>query len=246
MNAMLTSLSSVGVRRDNRWLVHNFDLTIRRGEIVSLVGPNGGGKTTVAKIVAGALPPDIGSVERAKGIRIGYVPQKVNIGSTLPITVRRLMKLSQNKKRNEIDAMLSKLNIQNLADSPVQLLSGGEFQRAFLARALLRKPDLLILDEPSTGLDFSGEADLYNHIVNVRDALNCGILLVCHDLHIVLAKSDNVVCMNVHICCTGKPKQIISDEEFIKLFGGETAQSHAFYLHHHDHSHKLDGSVSAS
>ena len=198
----------------------------------------------MAKIVAGALHPDSGSVERAEGIQVGYVPQRVHIDSTLPITVKRLMKLSQNKQESEIDEMLSRLKIQKLADFPVQRLSGGEFQRALLARALLRKPDLLILDEPSTGLDFSGEADLYNHIVDVRDSFNCGILLVCHDLHIVLAKSDTVVCLNVHICCTGKPKHIISDEEFIKLFGSDTAQSHALYLHHHDHSHNLDGSVS--
>ncbi len=246
MNSMLTNLNSVGVRRNKRWLVRDFDMTIRRGEIVSLIGPNGGGKTTVAKIVAGALLPDVGSVEKAKGIRVGYVPQRVHIESTLPMTVRRLMKLSQNKKRSEIDAMLSLLEIQNLADSPVQRLSGGEFQRALLARALLRKPDLLILDEPSTGLDFSGEADLYNNIVDVRDTFNCGILLASHDLHIVLAKSDTVVCLNVHICCTGKPKQIIGEEEFIKLFGDEAAQSHAFYPHQHDHSHNLDGSISVS
>ena len=246
MNSLLASLQSVGVQRSKRWLVRDISFSIRRGEIVSLIGPNGSGKTTVAKVLAGSLRPDVGSVERAEGIRVGYVPQRVNIDSTLPLTVRRLMKLSQNGSNQQIDGTLAELDILRLSESPVQNLSGGELQRALFARALLRNPDLLILDEPSQGLDFTGEAKLFNHISEVRDRLNCGILLVCHDLHFVMAKTDTVVCLNGHICCTGKPEHIVSDDEFVKLFGSEAKQSHALYPHHHDHSHHLDGSIASS
>ncbi len=243
MSSILTKLKSVGVQRNKRWLIHNINLTVNRGEIVSVIGPNGAGKSTVGKIVAGSMLPDVGTVERAKGIRVGYVPQKVHIDSTLPMTVRRLVQMSRVKQSQEIDEMLSQLRILSLVDSPVQDLSGGEFQRALLARVLLTKPDLLILDEPTTGLDFAGEANLYQHIEDVRDSYNCGVLLICHDLHIVLANTNRVVCLNVHVCCSGKPKKIVGDEAFIQLYGQEVADSHAVYLHDHDHSHNLDGSI---
>ena len=241
---LLAALHSVGVQRNGRWLVKDIDLAVHRGEVVSLIGPNGSGKTTVTKVLANSINPDVGTVERAKGIRIGYVPQKINIDSTLPITVRRLMNVPQQIDDRKIDEALDRLDIRPLRDSPVQRLSGGEFQRALFARALLRNPDLLILDEPAQGLDFQGEAKLYRQISDIREQMNCGILLVCHDLHVVMAQTDTVICMNVHICCTGSPTQVKSDEAYLSLFGHqEDEHSHAVYTHTHNHSHHLDGSV---
>ena len=243
MDTMLAGLQSAGVVRNGRWLIKNIDLSIRRGEIVSLIGPNGSGKTTVAKVLSGSITLDRGSVEIKNGIRIGYVPQRVAIDPTLPITVRRLMTISENFCAREVEEALDEMKILNCADQQVQELSGGEFQRALFARALLRKPDLLVLDEPSQGLDFNGEIKLYNQIVDIRDRLNCGILLVCHNLHLVMAKTDTVVCINRHICCAGAPVHVVNDHSFEALFGQEAAHSHALYKHRHDHSHLPDGSI---
>ena len=240
---MLAGLQSAGVIRKGRWLIRDIDLSIGRGEIVSLIGPNGSGKTTVTRLLSGSIEPDSGSVFRDYGIRVGYVPQRISIGPTLPITVHRLMNLNGKFSASEVDEALDEMNILNLARQSVQELSGGEFQRVLIARALLRKPDLLLLDEPSQGLDFKGETKLYNQIVEIRDRLNCGILLVCHNLHIVMAKTDTVVCINRHICCAGTPVHVVNEKSFEELFGQEAARTHALYIHHHDHNHLLDGSI---
>ena len=242
-HSILASLQSVGVRRNNQWLVQNIDLTVHRGEIVSLIGPNGSGKTTVTKILAGSLQPDFGRVQRSPNIKIGYVPQNVTLNSSLPMTVQRLMNVPHPVDRSELIEVLDELNIQHLANSPVQKLSGGEFQRVLLARALLRKPDLMILDEPTQGLDVHGETLLFNRIANIRDRMNCGILIVRHDLHLVMVQTDTVVCMNVHICCTGTPKRVQENEAYLNLFGAKALEGRALYSHKHDHDHRLDGSI---
>ena len=244
-NSLLARLSSIGVRRNEQWLVQDIDLAIHRGEIVSLIGPNGSGKTTLTKVLAKSITPDTGTVELATNIRIGYVPQRINIAPTLPMTVRRLMKVPQQVTNREIGVALKELNIQHLVDSQVQRLSDGEFQRALFARAILRQPDLLILDEPAQGLDFQGEGKLYDKIADVRDQLNCGVLLVSHDLHLVMAKTDTVVCINRHICCTGTPELVQNNEAYLALFGPRAVSAtHAVYTHSHDHNHQLDGSIS--
>lgn len=243
----LAKMQSVGVWRNGRWLVQDIDLAIHRGEIVSLIGPNGSGKTTITKVLSNSIKPDTGTVEKAKNITIGYVPQQIHIDSTLPMTVRRLMKIPRHIDDQEIDQTLSDLNMYHLANSQIQKLSGGEFQRVLFARALLRKPDLLILDEPSQGLDIHGEAKLYKRIAQARDYLNCGILLVCHNLHVVMAQTDTVVCINVHVCCTGTPEHVKTNEAYLNLFGvGDSAHSHALYTHSHNHTHHLDGSINDS
>lgn len=243
MRSLLAGMHSVGVWRNGRWLVQNIDLAIHRGEILSLIGPNGSGKTTVTKVLANAIQPDTGTVERSPGLRIGYVPQKIQIDSTLPMTVKRLMNFPDAVSEKAVREVLAKLRIDHLLRSPVQKLSGGEFQRALFARALLRNPDLLILDEPSQGLDIHGEAKLYEEIADIKNQLNCGVLLVCHNMHLVMAKTDTVICMNVHICCTGTPEHVKNNEAYLQLFGPDSAASHATYAHSHDHSHRLDGSV---
>lgn len=246
MDSLLAGLQAASVIRNGQWLIRDIDLSINRGEIVSVIGPNGSGKTTVAKVLSGSIVPDRGSVIKNSGIRIGYVPQRVGIDPTLPMTVRRMMNINGKFTTPEVDEALGEMEILNSANQPVQELSGGEFQRALFARALLRKPDLLLLDEPSQGLDFQGEINLYNQIVDIRDRLNCGILLVCHNLHMVMAKTDTVICINRHICCAGTPVHVVNDQSFVDLFGPEAARSHALYQHQHDHSHLPDGSISTA
>lgn len=239
----LVEIAGAGARRGGRWLVEGVDLTIRRGEIVTLIGPNGSGKSTTAKMITGVLKPDAGSVTRRADLRIGYVPQKLAIDWTLPLTVRRLMTLASPHSNAEIDAALAAVGIPHLGRADVQNLSGGEFQRALLARAMIRKPDLLVLDEPVQGVDFSGEAALYALISKIRDETRCGVLLISHDLHVVMAATDTVVCLNGHVCCTGSPRTVFDSAEYKQLFGPRAAEQLALYEHHHDHVHLPDGRV---
>ncbi|WP_329605596.1 metal ABC transporter ATP-binding protein [Rhizobium alarense] len=239
----LVSLSGVGVRRQGRWLVRGVDLTIAPGEIVTLIGPNGSGKSTTAKAAIGVLKADEGRVTRKPSLRVGYVPQKLAVDWTLPLTVERLMTLTQPLPNREIDAALAATGIGHLARADVQHLSGGEFQRALLARAIARKPDLLVLDEPVQGVDFSGEIALYDLIKTIRNTTGCGILLISHDLHVVMAETDTVVCLNGHVCCTGTPESVSRSPEYVRLFGSRAAETLALYTHHHDHTHLPDGRV---
>lgn len=239
----IVTVRGAGVRRGEKWLVEGIDLDIRRGEIVTLIGPNGSGKSTTAKLVTGVVKPDIGSVERAGPLRIGYVPQQLAIDWTLPLSVKRLMTLTGRHTRSEIKAALEAVGITHLADAEVQHLSGGEFQRALMARAMIRKPDLLVLDEPVQGVDFSGEIALYELIKRIRDETRCGVLLISHDLHVVMAETDTVVCLNGHVCCTGSPASVARSPEYLKLFGARAAATLAIYQHHHDHTHLPDGRV---
>ena len=239
----LVEMRGVGVRRSGRWLVRGIDLTLRRGEIVTLIGPNGSGKSTTARSAIGVLTPDEGTVRRAAKLTIGYVPQKLSIDWTLPLSVERLMTLTKPATRSAVEAALARVGIGHLARSEVHHLSGGEFQRALLARAMLRKPDLLVLDEPVQGVDFSGEVALYDLISDIRDSEGCGILLVSHDLHVVMAKTDTVVCLNGHVCCQGSPQSVASSPAYQRMFGPRAAETLAIYAHHHDHAHLPDGRV---
>jgi zinc transport system ATP-binding protein len=239
----LVSLSNVGVRRSGRWLVRGIDFSVRRGEIVTLIGPNGSGKSTSAKAAIGVLKPDEGSVSRAAGLRVGYVPQKLAVDWTLPLTVQRLMTLTGPLSASEVEAGLDAVGIRHLAKAEVQHLSGGEFQRALLARAVARKPDLLVLDEPVQGVDFGGEIALYDLIKDIRNSTGCGILLISHDLHVVMAATDTVICLNGHVCCRGTPQAVSRSPEYVRLFGSRAAESLALYSHDHDHSHLPDGRV---
>ncbi len=239
----LVDVAGAGVRRDGRWLVEGVDVTIRKGEIVTLIGPNGSGKSTTAKLVTGVLKPDAGTVSRKSGLRIGYVPQKLSIDWTMPLTVRRLMSLTGSYPKADVDAALAATGVAHLANAEVQHLSGGEFQRALLARAMIRKPDLLVLDEPVQGVDFSGEVALYDLIGQIRDETGCGILLISHDLHVVMAATDTVICLNGHVCCRGTPESVARSPEYLSLFGARAADALAVYQHHHDHTHLPDGRV---
>jgi len=239
----LVSLGGAGVYRAGRWLVRGVDLTVERGEIVTLIGPNGSGKSTTAKMALGILKPDEGTVTRAARLSVGYVPQKVNIDWTLPLTVGRFMHLTGRVPDGAVGAAMAETGIAHLRDAQVRTLSGGEFQRAMLARAIARKPDLLVLDEPVQGVDFTGEIALYELIKTIRDDLGCGVLLISHDLHVVMAATDRVICLNGHVCCSGTPTAVASSREYQALFGARAAPTLAVYEHHHDHTHLPDGRV---
>ncbi|MGE7370908.1 ATP-binding cassette domain-containing protein [Neorhizobium sp. NPDC001467] len=238
----LVVLAGAGIRRSGRWLVRGVDLSINRGEIVTLIGPNGAGKSTSAKMAIGVLRADEGRVTRKSGLTIGYVPQKLAVDWTMPLSVRRLMRLTGKLTDTALMAALTEVGIPHLVDAEVRHLSGGEFQRALLARAIARNPDLLVLDEPVQGVDFAGESALYELIRTIRNRTGCGILLISHDLHMVMADTDTVICLNGHVCCRGTPEAVSRSDDYRRLFG-TVGGGLAVYSHHHDHMHLPDGRV---
>ena len=242
-NSPLVSLSNAGVERNGRWLVRGVDFSVQPREIVTLIGPNGSGKSTTAKMALGVLKPDEGSADRQRDLVVGYVPQKIAIDWTLPLTVDRFMHLTGRISNAESDKAMEATGIRHLRRAEVRTLSGGEFQRVLLARAMARKPDLLVLDEPVQGVDFAGEIALYDLIKSIRDETGCGMLLISHDLHVVMAATDNVVCLNGNVCCQGTPTAVASSAEFQTLFGARAVPTLAVYEHHHDHTHLPDGRV---
>lgn len=239
----LVTLADAGIHRAGRWLVRGITLAVEPGEIVTLIGPNGSGKSTTAKMALGLLKPDEGSASRRPDLRVSYVPQKLSIDWTLPLTVARFMQLTGSVTKASAAKALAATEAGHLADAEVRTLSGGEFQRVMLARAMAREPDLLVLDEPVQGVDFTGEIALYDLIKRIRDETGCGILLISHDLHVVMAATDRVICLNGHVCCSGTPTAVASSAEYKALFGARAASTLAVYEHHHDHTHLPDGRV---
>ena len=239
----LITLTRAGLKREGRWLVRGVDMKINRGEIVTLVGPNGSGKSTTARLALGIVTPDEGNVTGAKNLRIGYVPQRFEIDWSLPLTVGRLMQLTDRLDGGVVKTALESTGVARLLKSEIRHLSGGEFQRVLLARAIARKPDLLVLDEPVQGVDFTGEVALYELISKIRDTLQCGILMISHDLHVVMAATDRVICLNGHVCCQGTPQAVSESPEYLNLFGARAAPTLAIYEHSHDHTHLPDGTV---
>ncbi len=233
----LVSITGLDVKLDGRPVLTGVDFSIDRGEIVTLVGPNGSGKTTLMRAVIGAVKPDAGEIRHKPGLRIGYVPQKLHVDPTLPLTVGRFLSLPQRFSRFETRAALEQAGAEMLFDRQMSELSGGQFQRVLLARALLAKPDLLILDEATQGLDQPGSAAFYRQIETIRDETGCAVLMVSHELHVVMAASDRVVCLNGHVCCHGTPEHVSSAPEYRALFGSGTGGALALYRHDHDHSH---------
>ncbi len=239
----LVTLKGAGVSRAGRWLVRGVDLSVAPGEIVTLIGPNGSGKTTSAKMALGLMAPDEGTAARLSGLKVGYVPQRVTVDWTMPLSVERFMRLTGDVRRDAIEHAMQRTGIVRLRHEEMRTLSGGEFQRVMLARAIARKPDLLVLDEPLQGVDFSGQIALYELISAVRDELGCGILLISHDLHVVMAATDQVLCLNGHVCCQGTPTAVAESPEYRQLFGDRAGVTLAVYEHHHDHVHLPDGRV---
>jgi len=233
----LLTLGNAGVYLSEKWLVRGVNLTLNRGELVTLIGPNGSGKSTTAKMALGIVKASEGTVQRQPKIRISYVPQKLIVDWTMPLTVRRFMSLTYPATRHKIQKALSSTETEHLINSEIRNLSGGEFQRVLIARAIVNEPELLVLDEPVQGVDFNGEIALYSLIEKIRGDLDCGIILISHDLHMVMSSTDSVLCLNGHVCCSGTPEIVASAPEFRKLFGDKAANELAFYRHSHDHEH---------
>ncbi|MGH6906305.1 MAG: ATP-binding cassette domain-containing protein, partial [Aestuariivirga sp.] len=221
-----------------RTILDRVNLDVRSGEIVTVIGPNGAGKSTLVRCMLGLQALTSGQIVRRKQLRVGYVPQRFPLIPNVPLDLRRLLSLTLKPGEAEIDEALAETGIAHLKTATVAQLSGGELQRALLARALLRKPELLVLDEPVQAVDFMGEARLYELISAIRKRHGCGILMVSHDLHMVMAESDHVVCLNGHVCCEGGPGTVQQDPEFTRLFGPSAARMIAAYTHRHDHDHE--------
>ena len=245
MNAnqnILVKLKDAGFKINDKWLVQGVSLQVEKGKIVTLIGPNGSGKSTTAKIALGIYKKIEGEVEKYTN-KIGYVPQKISIDWTLPLRVNDFMVLTESLKNEIIDEALSLTGVIHLKDKNLGDLSGGEFQRVLLARAISKKPELLVLDEPVQGLDFTGEIALYELIKKISDELNCGILLISHDLHTVMSATDHVGCLNGHVCCSGTPMDVAKNNEYRALFGEQASQILSRYEHRHDHIHTDEGKI---
>jgi zinc transport system ATP-binding protein len=234
---MLVDVRDMSIRLGRKTILSHVDLRIDRGEIVTIVGPNGSGKSSLLRAILGALPPAEGTIRLKPAIRIGYVPQKLHIDQTLPMSVLRFLNLPTRISPDAARSALEEAEAVDLQNAQMANLSGGQFQRVLLARALLNSPDLLVLDEPTQGLDQAGSAAFYRRIEEVRSTFGCAILMVSHELHVVMAASDRVVCLNGHVCCHGTPEHVASAPEYRALFGSGTQGALALYRHEHNHSH---------
>jgi zinc transport system ATP-binding protein len=232
---LLISAKHLGFRAAGAVILRDVGFEVRAGEIVTLIGPNGSGKTTLLKALLGLMPAT-GKIVRKPSLRIGYVPQNFPRDMSLPMTVGRFARLFADG--DAVDAALARVGIAALRDRQIARLSGGELARVLLARAIAGRPELLILDEPLAGVDVAGEAALYHLIAEIRDEIGCGVVLVSHDLHVVMAQADRVVCLNGHVCCEGRAEQVVRDPAFAQLFGPRVAGELALYVHRHDHSHE--------
>jgi len=232
----------VGWRRDGQDVLQNVSFRIAPQEIVTLIGPNGAGKTSLVSLVTGLAEPTQGRIVRRDKLRLGYMPQHLRFDSSLPLTVERFLRLASSEKA-VLSQYSERLGVGGLLNQQLQHLSGGELQRVLLTRAVMRRPQLLVLDEPTQGVDVLGQAELYRHISELRDELGCGVLMVSHDLHLVMAKTDTVICLNRHICCHGEPESVARHPEYLQLFGKQAAEDIAVYTHRHDHEHNLHGDV---
>ena len=235
--SILATVEEVHVQLARGEILSGVSLEISRGEIVTIVGPNGAGKTTLLRVLLGLLQPSSGRVVRTPGLRIGYMPQRIQIDPVLPLSVRRFLTLTGRRSRTDLERVLGEVGALAVIDSPIQGLSGGETQRVLLARALLRDPDLLVLDEPIQGVDVQGQLELFALIGRLRKERGCAVLMVSHDLHLVMAATDRVVCLNRHVCCTGTPEAVQGSAAFVELFSPQVVANLAIYAHQHDHHH---------
>ncbi len=237
----LIRLENVSLRYGQKNILDTIDLSIHSNEIITIIGPNGAGKSTLLKVILGLITPTGGSISKKSKLSIGYVPQKLTLNDTLPLTVERFLQLAKNYSKEYANQLLTTVKADHLLKNDIRSLSGGETQRVLLANALLRKPELLVLDEPAQGVDVQGQVELYQLIETIKQQFQCAILMVSHDLHLVMAKTDRVICLQHHICCSGSPESISDHSDFKRLFGHHSMDSLALYQHSHNHSHDLSG-----
>ena len=241
-NKVLLKVENAGVSINDKSLVKGVSFEIKQGEIVTLIGPNGSGKSTTAKIALGIYKKIDGKVKKYTE-KIGYVPQKISIDWTLPIRVLDFMTLTEELTQDQINIALNLTGVEHLKNKSLSNLSGGEFQRVLIARAISKKPELLVLDEPVQGVDFKGEIALYELIKQISEKMKCGILLISHDLHVVMSATDFVLCLNGHVCCSGAPHKVVKDSKYKELFGDRASNILSLYEHKHDHTHSQDGTI---
>ena len=241
-NKVLLKVENAGVSINDKSLVKGVSFEIKQGEIVTLIGPNGSGKSTTAKIALGIYKKIDGKVKKYTD-KIGYVPQKISIDWTLPIRVLDFMTLTEELTQDQINIALNLTGVEHLKNKSLSNLSGGEFQRVLIARAISKQPELRVLDEPVQGVDFKGEIALYELIKKITEKMKCGILLISHDLHVVMSATDFVICLNGHVCCSGSPQKVIKDNKYKELFGDRASNILSLYEHKHDHTHSQDGTI---
>ena len=239
----LIEVRDVSLRLGDTEVLQHVDLTLRAGEVVTLIGPNGAGKTTLLRVALGLIKPTSGTVRRQRGTSFGYVPQRFAVDPTLPLTVGRFLALPRRRPRADVAAALEEVGVVDAIDRELPTLSGGEFQRVMLARALLRRPDVLVLDEPLQGVDVTGQVALFELINRLRQRHGFAVLMVSHDLHLVMRQTDHVLCLNHHVCCRGEPESVSRHPDYQRLFGTEAARALAVYSHAHDHEHDAHGNV---
>jgi len=243
---LLLSAEGVKITINDNEILQGASLSVTEGEVVTVVGPNGAGKTTLIRAMLGLIHPDSGNIYRRPGLTVGYMPQKLSLDPTMPMTVNRFLELgvptalAGHGRRKKT---LEEVGIGHIANSQMQNISGGEMQRVMIARALLRDPDILVLDEPVQGVDVTGQAELYRLIRKIKNNRGVGVLMVSHDLHVVMAETDRVICLNRHVCCEGHPEAVSRHPEFVEMFGEQVAGSIALYPHHHDHHHDVHGEI---
>jgi len=239
-STILATLKHVNLSLGGRAILQDISLELHAGKVLTIIGPNGAGKSTLLRVLLGLQDIDSGEVTRQPSLRIGYVPQKIMINALMPLKVSCFIALVGDK---EVDSVLAEVGISHLADQAVQSISGGEFQRVLLARALMRKPQLLVLDEPAQGVDMMGQGALYEKIAQLKNQHDFAVLMVSHDLHVVMQQTDQVLCLNQHVCCSGLPEDVSKHPAYQRLFGDMPETGLAIYTHNHDHQHDLHGNV---
>ena len=235
---MLIEVRNLNVAYGRKKVLKDVNLTLSKDEIVTIVGPNGSGKTTLFKSIIGSVPITSGKVFIKPNLKIGYVPQVLNIDRSMPLTVERFLKLAKNRNDQGLIKARQILGSDDLLSNQISNLSAGQLQRVLLGHALMNDPDILLLDEATRGLDQPGSAAFYKKIEEIRDTTGCAILMISHDLHVVMSASNRVICLNGHICCQGEPKSVASSPEYKAMFGSKVEGTLALYQHDHSNERR--------